>query len=106
MSQSDENRPVLSEPLGTPARWNFCISGVAFFVLVADILFAKYQVASGTNEPLHLGDLGQFLVLLISVTFFVAGAILVENESPGTLSEDQERSRRDPNSPQEGRNSK
>jgi hypothetical protein len=59
----------------------YLIASSCFFgVLVADILVAKFQVMSGAKVPVHLGDTGQFLILLISVTFFVIGALKSEKQ--------------------------
>ena len=60
------------------ARACFRVAGCVFAIFVADILLAKVQVLSGAVIPKHLGDTLQFLVLLIAVTFFVAGTLLRE----------------------------
>lgn len=62
----------------TRERFCFWAAGVAFVLFVADILIAKIQVMSGNVLPLHLGDLGQFLVLLVAVALFVIGSIARE----------------------------
>lgn len=59
-------------------RFCFWAAGVVFALFVADILIAKVQVMSGNVMPLHLGDLGQFLVLLVAVTLFVIGSLARE----------------------------
>ncbi len=59
-------------------RFCFWAAGVVFALFVADILIAKVQVISGNVMPLHLGDMGQFLVLLVAVAFFVIGSIARE----------------------------
>ena len=51
-------------------------AGIVFSILVADILVAKIQVMRGVIIPVHIGDTGQFLVLLFAVILFVIGAIL------------------------------
>lgn len=53
-------------------------AGAAFVFFVADILLAKIQVLSGKVIPIHLGDTLQLLVLLVAVTFFVAGTLIRE----------------------------
>lgn len=60
------------------ARACFWVAGVVFAVFVTDILIAKVQVLSGATMPSHLGDTLQFLVLLVAVTFFVAGTLIRE----------------------------
>ncbi len=62
----------------TRERFCFRAAGVVFVLFVADILIAKIQVLSGKVMPLHLGDLGQFLVLLVAVALFVIGSIARE----------------------------
>ncbi len=62
----------------TRERFCFRAAGVVFALFVADILIAKVQVLSGNVMPLHLGDMGQFLVLLVAVTLFVIGALARE----------------------------
>ena len=63
------------------ARSYLVASGCFFGVLVTDILVAKFQVMAGINAPVHLGDTAQFLVLLVSVTFFVIGALHKEKQA-------------------------
>lgn len=62
----------------TRERFCFWAAGVVFTLFVADILIAKIQVLSGNVMPLHLGDLGQFLVLLVAVALFVIGSLARE----------------------------
>ena len=63
------------------ARRFLIAAGCVFAALVADILVAKIQVLMGASIPVHIGDTGQFLVLLLAVTLFVIGAILREKEA-------------------------
>jgi len=60
------------------SRTCFWTAGLVFALFVADILMAKVQMLSGITIPLHLGDTLQFLVLLLAVAFFVAGALIRE----------------------------
>lgn len=62
----------------TRERFCFRAAGVVFVLFVADILIAKIQVLSGNVMPFHLGDLGQFLVLLVAVALFVIGSLARE----------------------------
>jgi len=50
-------------------------ASIVFGVLVGDILVAKAQVMMGANNPLHLGDTAQFVLLLLAVVLFVVGTI-------------------------------
>jgi len=59
-------------------RGCFIAAGVLFAIFVADILIAKVQVMAGIVIPVHLGDVLQFLVLLVAVAFFVFGTLARE----------------------------
>ncbi len=65
---------------GTRTRGTaYLIASAAVFTLfVIDILVAKVQVMAGHMLPVHLGDVGQFLVLLVAVTLFVIGTLVRE----------------------------
>jgi hypothetical protein len=63
-------RPVWLKPVGS-----LIAAGIVFAVLVIDILVAKVQVAMGASIAIHLGDTGQFLMLLAAVVLFVIGTI-------------------------------
>ena len=62
------------------SRACFWAAGIVFALFVSDILIAKVQVLSGVTIPVHLGDTLQFLVLLVAVAFFVAGALFRERQ--------------------------
>ncbi|MCH7864541.1 MAG: hypothetical protein IIC56_04915 [Proteobacteria bacterium] len=62
------------------ARACFWAAGAVFVIFVADIFLAKIQVLAGEAIPVHLGDTLQFLVLLVAVTFFVAGTLIREKQ--------------------------
>lgn len=51
------------------------LASITFAVLAADILIAKAQVVMGNSAPVHLGDLAQFILLLVAVIFFVIGTL-------------------------------
>lgn len=63
------------------ARRFLVAAGWVFAILVADIIIAKIQVVMGASIPVHIGDTGQFLILLLAVTLFVVGAILREKQT-------------------------
>lgn len=63
------------------ARRCLVSAGWVFAILVADILGAKIQVVLGASIPVHLGDTGQFIILLLAVSLFVIGAILQEKQA-------------------------
>lgn len=56
-------------------------AGWVFAILVADVIVAKVQVVMGASMPVHMGDTGQFIVLLLAVSLFVVGAILREKQA-------------------------
>ena len=62
------------------ARACFWAAGAVFVIFVADIFLDKIQVLAGEAIPVHLGDTLQFLVLLVAVTFFVAGTLVREKQ--------------------------
>lgn len=62
------------------SRIYFRAAGFVFAIFVSDILIAKVQVYTGSTIPVHLGDTLQFLVLLIAVALFVAGALERERQ--------------------------
>jgi len=62
------------------ARACFRSAGIVFAVFVADILAAKAQVLAGATIPTHLSNPLQFVVLLIAIILFVAGALIRERE--------------------------
>lgn len=86
------------------ARTYLVAAGIVFSILVADILVAKIQVMMGVILPVHIGDTGQFLVLLAAVILFVIGAIFREELIDGeALAEyDQEATNRRPDGEQTG----
>ena len=62
------------------ARGWFWAAGCVFIVFIADILVAKAQVLAGVSIPVHFGGAPQFLLLLVTVAFFVVGALIRERE--------------------------
>ncbi|UCH17008.1 MAG: hypothetical protein JSW36_15140 [Burkholderiales bacterium] len=80
-----KTRTEQGEQIGADRR-----SGRAWFILAG--LFVAMFVANVALRMLHiklgvtlwrLGDVGEFLVVLIAMSFFVAGVLAVE-ESPGS----------------------
>ena len=57
------------------ARRNYRIAALALVVYVADVLLGKAGVLFKFAPPLRLGDVGEFLVVLIAMVFFVAGLL-------------------------------
>lgn len=63
------------------ARGCLVSAGWVFAILVADVVIAKIQVVMGASIPVHIGDTGQFVLLLLAVSLFVIGAILREKQA-------------------------
>lgn len=82
-------RPLRLKPDGS-----LIAAGIVFAVLVIDILVAKVQVSMGATIAIHLGDTGQFLMLLAAVVLFVIGTTqceTTENDEPESVPEPKER---------------
>jgi hypothetical protein len=62
-------------PVRRRARRFLVAAAGVFALLVIDILVAKVQVMMGDNIPVHIGDVGQFVLLLVAVVLFVVGAV-------------------------------
>jgi uncharacterized membrane protein (DUF106 family) len=86
------------------AKTYLVAAGIVFSILVADILVAKIQVMMGVIIPVHIGDTGQFLVLLAAVILFVIGAIFREEliDGEALVQCDQEATNRRPDGEQTG----
>ena len=69
------------------ARRCLVSAGWVFAILVADVLIAKIQVVMGASIPVHIGDTGQFIILLLAVSLFVIGAILQEKQADSEQAE-------------------
>jgi hypothetical protein len=67
------------------ARWNYRLAAVALAVYVADVLFGKAGVVFKFVPPFRLGEIGEFLVVLVAMVFFVTG-LLAEAGVPSNKS--------------------
>lgn len=60
----------------------FLILGLVFFAsYLANIFVGKISLLFGATEPLHLGDVSEFIFLLLSVVFLVV--FVVNNTEEG-----------------------
>ena len=57
----------------SPGRACHAIAALLMAVYVATVLVGK--LAAGAPSPLALGDVGEFLVVLASIVFFIAGIL-------------------------------
>jgi hypothetical protein len=63
------------------ARLNYRLAGLALAVYVADVLLGKAGVVFKFVPPFRLGEVGEFLVVLVAMVFFVTG-LLAESGVP------------------------
>jgi heme A synthase len=57
------------------ARRTYRIAALALVVYVADVLLGKAGVLFKFVPPFRLGEVGEFLVVLFAMVFFVAGLL-------------------------------
>jgi hypothetical protein len=60
----------------SPGRLCHALAAVLMALYVAAVVAGKFAVAAGGPNPLALGDVGEFLVVLASIAFFVTGILL------------------------------
>lgn len=75
-------------------NWPLFAAGFAFLLFFADILLAKIQISAGNSVPLHIGDTGQFLLLLVAVILFVIGTLKQEKRAQTPVKKEPEQLRR------------
>ncbi len=56
-------------------RWSYWIAGGALAVYALDVLIGKVGVIAKFTPPFRLGDVGEFLVVLGAMIFFVSGVL-------------------------------
>jgi hypothetical protein len=56
-------------------RWSYWIAGLALAVYALDVLVGKVAVIARFTSPFKLGDVGEFLVVLFAMIFFVSGVL-------------------------------
>jgi hypothetical protein len=65
----------------SPARtWNV-LAAVLMVVYVAAVIAGKVATLTGRPNPLALGELGEFLVVLASIVFFVTGILATPGQA-------------------------
>lgn len=67
------------------ARRNYWLAAVALAVYVADVLLGKAGVFFKFVPPFRVGEVGEFLVVLFAMVFFVTG-LLAEAGVPANKS--------------------
>ena len=58
-----------------PGRICHALAALLMAVYVVAVLAGKVATATGKPNPLALGDVGEFLVVLASIVFFVTGIL-------------------------------
>jgi hypothetical protein len=59
-----------------PSRACHVLAALLMAVYVVAVVAGKLAVTAGRPNPLALGDVGEFLVVLASIVFFVTGILL------------------------------
>lgn len=57
------------------SRACYVLAALLMALYVAAVIVGKLAVLAGTPNRLALGDVGEFLVVLASITFFVTGIL-------------------------------
>ncbi len=65
------------------SRWLAVFSGL-FGLFGLNVLFGKVAVQFGWTLPFLLGDVAEFLLLLVAVGFLTLAALTREREGPGS----------------------
>lgn len=56
-------------------RWSYWIAGGALAIYTLDVLLGKVAVIAKFALPFRLGDVGEFLLVLVAMIFFVSGVL-------------------------------
>ncbi len=67
--------------------WYLVISGILFGLFLLDILLGKVALLYDTKPVVAAGDVGEFLLLLGAVVFFVIEVLRLEFQKSGTKKE-------------------
>lgn len=59
-----------------PSRACYVLAALLMALYVAAVGAGRLAVSAGTPNPLPLGDVGEFLVVLASIVLFVTGILL------------------------------
>lgn len=57
------------------SRANLLISGVLFAGFLANVIVGKLAIMDGATVLPGVGDVGEFVLLLLAVLFFIAGCL-------------------------------
>ncbi|HVG04494.1 MAG TPA: hypothetical protein VM937_06090 [Burkholderiaceae bacterium] len=68
----------LSVPRPPAARVCFRVAATLLILYVFDVLVGKAAVLLQFSVPWRLGNVGEFVVVLAAVIFFVAGVLVIE----------------------------
>ncbi len=71
--------PSMAHP--PAARICFRVAATLLIIYVVDVLVGKAAVLLHFSVPWRLGNIGEFVVVLAAVIFFVAGVLVIEARS-------------------------
>ncbi|MCX7891671.1 MAG: hypothetical protein N2544_04785 [Burkholderiales bacterium] len=71
------------------ARRNYRIAAAALAVYAVDVLVGKAGVVLRFVPPFRLGEVGEFLVVLVAVVFFVAGLLVEPPSRPSAATQEE-----------------
>jgi len=64
-----------------PGRTFHALAALLMAAYVAAVLAGKIATTTGAANPLPLGDVGEFLVVLASIVFFVTGILMTPDRA-------------------------
>jgi len=65
-----------------PSRVCYVLAALLMALYAAAVVAGKLAVSAGTPNPLALGDVGEFLVVLASIALFVTAILLAPARGP------------------------
>lgn len=63
---------------GKPGRGFLIASGVCALVFIANVIIGKVSISQGATNVAGLGDIGEFLVLMVAVILFIIACLARE----------------------------
>lgn len=66
---------------GTGVRNSYWIPGIFFGLYVLHVVAGKVQVLLWGDTPFHIGEVGEFILLLLTAVGFVQAAIRAEKSA-------------------------
>lgn len=66
-----------------PGKGFLIASGLCAIVFIANVVIGKISISQGATEVTGLGDIGEFLVLLVAVILFIGACLARERAASG-----------------------